>query len=259
MSLLEIEDLHLSIGEEEILRGMSLEVSEGEFVALVGESGSGKSMTALAVMGLLPPKARLTAGSVRFDGVELSGLDGPALDRVRGAAMAMVFQDALTSLNPVLTIGDQLTEGMRVHLGLDRRAAGARALELLGRVGLPADRAMLRRYPHTLSGGQRQRVCIAMALACRPRLLIADEPTTALDVTVQAQIMELLGRLQREERMAVLFITHDIALAAREAHRIAVAWEGRVVETGLAGEVLAHPQHDYTRRLAAAAEKLRLQ
>ena len=259
MSLLEIEDLHLEIGGQEILRGMSLNVEESEFVALVGESGSGKSMTALAVMGLLAPKARVTAGSIRFDGRELLGLDGRALDQVRGSEMAMVFQDALTSLNGVLTIGDQLTEGMRVHLGMDRRAAEGRALELLGRVGLPADRAMLRRYPHTLSGGQRQRVCIAMALACHPRLLIADEPTTALDVTVQEQIMELLGRLKRENGMAVLFITHDIALAAREAHRIAVAWEGRVVETGAAQDVLNHPQHAYTRRLAEAAEKLRLQ
>lgn len=258
MSLLEVEGLRLSFGEQEVLHGLDLTVEQGEFVALVGESGSGKSVTALTVMGLLPPNARVTGGSVRFDGQELLGLTSRELDRFRGRRMAMVFQDALTSLNPVLTIGDQLVEGIRIHLGYNRRSAENLALALLERVGLPGDRAQLKRYPHTLSGGQRQRVCIAMALACQPQLLIADEPTTALDVTVQAQIMELLGKLQRESGMAVLFITHDIALAARQAHRIAVAWQGSVVEAGEAGTLLRHPQHEYTRRLAQAAEKLRL-
>lgn len=258
MSLLEIQNLHLSFGDQEVLHGLDLSVEPGEFVALVGESGSGKSVTALTAMGLLPPNAKVTGGSVTFDGQELLGLPPKALDRYRGSQMTMVFQDALTSLNPVLTIGDQLMEGIRVHLGYDRRQAENLALALLERVGLSGDRSQLKRYPHTLSGGQRQRVCIAMALACQPRLLIADEPTTALDVTVQAQIMELLGKLQRESGMTVLFITHDIALAARQAHRIAVAWEGRVVECGEAGTLLRYPKHQYTQRLAQAAEKLRL-
>ena len=258
MSLLEIRDLQLTLGGQPVLQGMDLTVEPGEFVALVGESGSGKSMTALTLMGLLPPNGKVTGGSITFDGQELLGLSPKALDQYRGSQIAMVFQDALTSLNPVLTIGEQLVEGMRLHLGYDRRKAESRALALLERVGLSRDRSQFKVYPHTLSGGQRQRVCIAMALACRPRLLIADEPTTALDVTVQAQIMELLGRLQRETGMAVLFITHDIALAARQAHQIAVAWQGRVVESGEAGTLLRHPQHEYTQRLAQAAEKLRL-
>lgn len=258
MSLLAVRDLHLSFGEQEVLHGLDLTVEQGEFVALVGESGSGKSVTALAAMGLLPPNARVTGGSIQFDGQELLGQPSKVLDQYRGSQMAMVFQDALTSLNPVLTIGDQLMEGIRVHLGYNRKQAEALALSLLERVGLPRDRSQLKRYPHTLSGGQRQRVCIAMALACQPRLLIADEPTTALDVTVQAQIMELLGKLQWESGMAVLFITHDIALAARQAHRMAVVWEGNVVEEGETEKVLRHPKHDYTRRLARAAEKLRL-
>lgn len=258
MSLLEIRDLQLSLGRQKVLHGMDLTVEAGEFVALVGESGSGKSMTALTMMGLLPPNGKVTGGSITFDGQELLGLTPKALDQYRGSQIAMVFQDALTSLNPVLTIGDQLMEGMRLHLGYDGKKAENRAMALLERVGLSGDRELLRAYPHTLSGGQRQRVCIAMALACRPRLLIADEPTTALDVTVQAQIMELLGKLQRESGMSVLFITHDIALAARQAHRIAVAWQGRVVESGEAGTLLRHPKHEYTQRLAQAAEKLRL-
>lgn len=258
MSLLAVRDLHLSFGGQEVLHGLDLTVEQGEFVALVGESGSGKSVTALAAMGLLSPNARVTGGSIQFDGQELLGQPPKVLDQYRGSQMAMVFQDALTSLNPVLTIGDQLMEGIRIHLGYSHKQAEMLALSLLERVGLPRDRSQLKRYPHTLSGGQRQRVCIAMALACQPRLLIADEPTTALDVTVQAQIMELLGKLQWESGMAVLFITHDIALAARQAHRMAVVWEGSVVEAGETEKVLRHPKHDYTRRLAQAAEKLRL-
>lgn len=258
MSLLAIRDLHLSFGTQEVLHGLDLEVQKGEFLALVGESGSGKSVTALTVMGLLPDNGRVTEGSVRFEGRELLSLSSDELDQIRGSRMTMVFQDALTSLNPVLTVGDQLTEGIRKHLGMEKKAAEQHACTLLERVGLPGDRGMLRRYPHTLSGGQRQRVSIAMALACKPELLIADEPTTALDVTVQAQIMELLWELQQETRMSILFVTHDIMLAARHAHRIAVAWEGRIVETGTPDRLLASPEHDYTRRLIAAAEKLRL-
>lgn len=258
MSLLHVQDLHLSFGAQEVLRGLDLEVKEGEFLALVGESGSGKSMTALTVMGLLPTNANITAGSVTFEGTELLGLEPGELDHYRGSKMTMVFQDALTSLNPVLTIGDQLTEGIMKHLGMSLKEAEDYACLLLERVGLPGDRSSLKRYPHTLSGGQRQRVSIAMALACKPKLLIADEPTTALDVTVQAQIMELLWKLQQETGMAILFITHDIMLAARHAHRLAVALEGAVVETGTPQQLLSAPRHDYTRRLIEAAEKLRL-
>ncbi|MBQ9165420.1 MAG: ABC transporter ATP-binding protein [Oscillospiraceae bacterium] len=258
MSLLSVQDLHLSFGEQEVLHGLDLTVEPGEFLALVGESGSGKSMTALTVMGLLPDNARITGGSILFDGEKLLGRAPKELDQLRGRQMSMVFQDALTSLNPVLTIGDQLTEGMRHHLGMTFKEAEDYACTLLEKVGLSGDRKTLRRYPHTLSGGQRQRVSIAMALACKPKLLIADEPTTALDVTVQAQIMELLWTLQQETGMAILFITHDMMLAARHAHRLAVAWEGKVVETGSPHQLLTGPRHDYTRRLIQAAEKLRL-
>lgn len=258
MSLLKIEDLYLSFGGVEIIHGIDLEVNEGEFVALVGESGSGKSVTALSLMGLLPSNAKIDRGSIVFDGKELVGLKPQELDKIRGSEMTMVFQDALTSLNPVLTIGSQLTEGMRVHMGYSKKEAEERALELLEKVGLESGRKELKRYPHTLSGGQRQRVSIAMALACSPKLLIADEPTTALDVTVQAQIMDLMGRIQKEQGMAVIFITHDLALAAHQADKIAVMYQGNVVEFGDAKEVLNNPKHEYTCRLAEAAEKVRL-
>ena len=258
MSLLKIEDLYLSFGGVEIIHGIDLEVNEGEFVALVGESGSGKSVTALSLMGLLPSNAKIDRGSIVFDGKELVGLKPQELDKIRGSEMTMVFQDALTSLNPVLTIGSQLTEGMRVHMGYSKKEAEERALELLEKVGLESGRKELKRYPHTLSGGQRQRVNIAMALACSPKLLIADEPTTALDVTVQAQIMDLMGRIQKEQGMAVIFITHDLALAAHQADKIAVMYQGNVVEFGDAKEVLNNPKHEYTCRLAEAAEKVRL-
>lgn len=258
MSLLKIENLYLSFGGVEIIHGIDLEVKKGEFVALVGESGSGKSVTALSLMGLLPHNAKITQGSIVFNGKELIGLSPVELDKIRGSEMTMVFQDALTSLNPVLTIGSQLTEGMIVHMGYTKKQAEERALYLLDKVGLNSEKSQLKRYPHTLSGGQRQRVSIAMALACNPKLLIADEPTTALDVTVQAQIMDLLGKIQRENKMSVVFITHDLALAAHQADKIAVMYQGEIVEFGDAKEVLNNPQHEYTCRLAKAAEKVRL-
>lgn len=258
MSLLKIENLYLSFGGVEIIHGIDIEVNKGEFVALVGESGSGKSVTALSLMGLLPLNAEVTEGSIEFDGKELVGMSPKELDKIRGSEMTMVFQDALTSLNPVLTIGSQLTEGMRVHMGYTKKQAEERALYLLEKVGLNNERSELKRYPHTLSGGQRQRVSIAMALACNPKLLIADEPTTALDVTVQAQIMDLLGKIQKDQRMSVIFITHDLALAAHQADKIAVMFQGKIVEFGDAKEVLNNPKHEYTCRLAEAAEKVRL-
>ena len=249
--LIEIEDLAVTFrtarGEVEALSGVSLTVGEGESFGVVGESGSGKSLTALAVMGLVPdPPGRIARGSIRFRG---ETLDAEAKARLRGREIAMIFQEPMSALNPVFTVGEQVAEGLRVHERLSRRAARARAAELLGRVGIPDPFRRLGQYPHELSGGMRQRVMIAAALACRPRLLIADEPTTALDVTIQAQILALLASLQRETGMAILLITHDLGVIAQVVGRVAVMYAGRVVETGPVVPVFARPAHPYTRAL----------
>ncbi len=252
MSLLGIEDLSLAINGTQILHGISLKIGEGEVTALTGESGSGKSMTAFATMGLLP-KGTTTSGAIRFDGTNLLTLPEPQLCDLRGREISMVFQEPMTALNPVQTIGAQVMETILVHKAMTPERAEERAGEVLDRVGLPPDRFPLSRYPHELSGGQRQRVVIAMAIALRPRLLIADEPTTALDVTTQAQILDLLKRLVKEDGMALMMITHDLAVVSDMADRLNVMRHGEIVESGPTSDVLREMRHPYTRQLFEAS------
>ena len=237
-------------GPVEILRGVDFDLDNGETLGLVGASGSGKSITAQAILGLLktPPLLEM-GGKITFAGVDLVPLDNAGLRRVRGRQIAYIFQEPMTALNPVFTIGEQIAEMVRLHQGLGRGAALERAAALLKEVALPDPRRRLCAYPHELSGGQRQRVMIAMALSCDPQLLIADEPTTALDVTVQAQILRLLKRLQVERGMALLFITHDLRVMAEIADRIAVMQAGQIVETASAEDLFHAPRHAYTREL----------
>lgn len=252
MTLLHITDLSLRIGAHAILKDVSLTVAAGEIVAVTGESGSGKSMTAFGVMGLLPETAQ-ASGQISFEGRDLLALSEKQMCALRGQSIGMVFQEPMTALNPVQTIGDQVMETILIHKAMPADQARARARELLDRVGLPADRFPLSRYPHELSGGQRQRVVIAMAIALRPKLLIADEPTTALDVTTQAQILDLLRDLVHEFDMGLLIITHDLAVVADLADRIVVMRHGEVVETGATQVLLHNMQHPYTRMLFAAS------
>ncbi len=252
MSLLSIEDLSLAINGTPILHGISLKIGEGEVTALTGESGSGKSMTAFATMGLLP-KGATTSGAIRFDGTNLLTLPEPKMCDLRGREIGMVFQEPMTALNPVQTIGAQVMETILVHKAMTPERAEERAREVLDRVGLPHDRFPLSRYPHELSGGQRQRVVIAMAIALRPRLLIADEPTTALDVTTQAQILDLLKRLVKEDGMALMMITHDLAVVSDMADRLNVMRHGEIVESGPTSDVLREMRHPYTRQLFEAS------
>ncbi|WDV56511.1 dipeptide/oligopeptide/nickel ABC transporter permease/ATP-binding protein [Streptomyces coeruleorubidus] len=245
-------DVHTPAGPVHVVRRVGFSVRSGETLALLGESGCGKSMTAHAVAGLLDPVAEVMGGQVRLDGEDLLGLGARARRRLTGPGVAMVFQDALSALNPVLTVGTQLAEPFRIHEGLSRRAAKARAVELMERVGISEARSRADAYPHQFSGGMRQRLLIATAVALRPRVLIADEPTTALDVTVQAQIMDLLGELRGEQQTALVLITHDLGLAAEHADRVAVMYAGTVVETGPVAEVFGKPHHPYTRGLLAS-------
>ncbi|MET9683707.1 dipeptide/oligopeptide/nickel ABC transporter permease/ATP-binding protein [Streptomyces coeruleorubidus] len=245
-------DIHTPAGPVHVVRRVGFSVRSGETLALLGESGCGKSMTAHAVAGLLDPVAEVVGGQVRLDGEDLLGLGARARRRLAGPGVAMVFQDALSALNPVLTVGTQLAEPFRIHEGMSRRAAKARAVELMERVGIPEARSRADAYPHQFSGGMRQRLLIATAVALRPRVLIADEPTTALDVTVQAQIMDLLRELRGEQRTALVLITHDLGLAAEHADRVAVMYAGTVVETGPVAEVFGKPHHPYTQGLLAS-------
>jgi oligopeptide/dipeptide ABC transporter ATP-binding protein len=236
---------------------VSLDLAPGEILGIVGESGSGKSVTALTVMGLLPePAARVAGGSVRFEGTDLTRLSDARMQRLRGPGIAMVFQEPMTSLNPVFSIGEQITETLAAHGETSRAARRDRAVEMLERVGIPSASRRLGDYPHQLSGGQRQRVMIAMALVCRPRLLIADEPTTALDVTIQAGILDLLLDLRDELGMAVIVITHNMGVIAEVADRVAVMYAGRVVEQADVGRLFASPGHPYTRALLACVPAL---
>ncbi|MEC4594107.1 dipeptide ABC transporter ATP-binding protein [Nitrospirillum amazonense] len=256
MALLDIRDFSLAIDGRAILSAVSLTVEPGQIVALVGTSGSGKSMTALSVLGLTPAGAR-TQGSIRLDGRELTTLTDRHMNAVRGRDVGLVFQEPMTALNPVLSIGAQVAETVRVH-GMASRAEATRIADaMLTRVGLPADRFPRGRRPHELSGGQRQRVAIAAALALKPKLLIADEPTTALDVTTQARILGLLVDLVRQDGLGLLLISHDLALVSRVADRVVVLHEGAVVEAGEPATAFAAPQHPYTRRLLAATEPAR--
>ena len=237
--------------------GVSFQLAKGETLALVGESGCGKSLTALSILQLLPRAATLDPGSaIELDGEDLVALEEPALRAVRGARIAMIFQDPMTSLNPVYTAGSQITEAVRAHCAVSKRQARERALHLLEEVGIPDPQFRFGQYPHELSGGMRQRVMIAMALSCEPQVLIADEPTTALDVTVQAQILEILDRLRQSHDMAVLMITHDLGIVAGRADRVAVMYAGQIVETAPTDRLFEHPTHPYTRALLASVPRL---
>ena len=253
MALLKVRDLHvripLDVGMLHPVRGISLSVDPGETLCVVGESGCGKSLTSLAIMGLLPRDAQRHAAQLDFDGHDLSALDQRSMADLRGDRMAMIFQEPMTSLNPAFTIGEQLGEGYRRHRRASSREALDRATYLLERVGIAGAAGRLRQYPHQLSGGLRQRVMIAMALMCEPRLIIADEPTTALDVTIQAQILGLLRDLQAELGIAILLITHDLGVVARMAHRVSVMYAGEIVEEGSVEAVFKTPLHPYTQAL----------
>ncbi|GJD48340.1 Dipeptide transport ATP-binding protein DppD [Methylobacterium crusticola] len=255
MALLDVRGLGIAFPRARPVRDLSLTVGPAETVALVGESGSGKSLTALALMRLLPPGGRVAAGTIRFDGQDLGALSEARFRRIRGRDVAMVFQEPMTSLNPVLSVGFQIAEVLRRHEGLSARAARSRAIALLDRVRIPDPHRRVDAYPHQLSGGMRQRVMIAVAVACAPRLLIADEPTTALDVTIQAQVLELIDGLRRDLGMAVLLITHDLGVVAQWADRVAVMYAGRKVEEAEPDALFAAPLHPYTRGLLAASPR----
>ncbi len=259
--LLRIEDLQTHFRTDDALvravDGVSYDVRAGETLAVVGESGSGKSVTALSILRLIPtPPGRIVGGRILFKGRNLLELDEAAMRRIRGKEISMIFQEPMTSLNPVFTCGEQIIETLMLHERIDRKAAHQRAIEMLRLVGIPAAEQRVNEYPHQMSGGMRQRVMIAMALACKPAILIADEPTTALDVTIQAQILELLKRLQREFGMAVILITHDLGVVAEAADRVAVMYAGQVVEYCDVRTAFRQPLHPYTAGLQASLPKL---
>jgi oligopeptide/dipeptide ABC transporter ATP-binding protein len=258
--ILEVDDLRTSFhtreGEGRAVDGVSFHLHRGETLGLVGESGCGKSVTALSILRLVSPPGRIGGGAIRLAGRDLLTLSEPEMRRVRGDEVAMVFQEPMSSLNPVLTCGAQIEEAVRLHQGASRRQARERAIEMMRLVGIPAPEQRVDEFPHQLSGGMRQRVMIAIALSCHPDLLIADEPTTALDVTIQAQILELLERLQQELHMAVLLITHDLGVVAEVADRVAVMYAGQIVETATTADLFAHPRHPYTRGLLASVPHL---
>ncbi|MBW5483774.1 ABC transporter ATP-binding protein [Streptomyces bambusae] len=259
--LLEVRDLHVEFttrdGVAKAVNGVTYAVDEGQTLAVLGESGSGKSVTAQAVMGILDvPPGRITGGEILFQGKDLLRMKEEERRRIRGAGMAMIFQDALSALNPVLTVGAQLGEMFTVHRGMSRKDARAKAVELMDRVKIPAARQRVGDYPHQFSGGMRQRIMIAMALALEPSLIIADEPTTALDVTVQAQVMDLLAELQRELNMGLILITHDLGVVADVADKIAVMYAGRIVEAAPVHEIYKAPAHPYTRGLLDSIPRL---
>lgn len=252
--MLEIEKLTVYFGDRCVLDDVSLSVERGEVLGVVGESGSGKTMTALSVMGLLNPAARITGGSIKLDGRELIGLDGSAMSGIRGRDIAMIFQEPMTSLNPTMRIGKQLGEAVKLHYDkkMTKQETKRRVLDALADVRLPEPERVYASYPHELSGGMRQRVMIAMGTICRPGYLLCDEPTTALDVTTQKGILELIGTLKKEHNMGIVFITHDLKLLKNFADRVAVMCRGKVVERGTVEEIFENPKEDYTKRLIAA-------
>jgi len=254
--LFQVENLRVSFGATTIVNGVSFSLEPGQTLGIVGESGSGKSMTALAFMRLLPPGGRLSADRLQLMGEDIAGATEARLEELRGSAMGMIFQEPMTALNPVLTIGDQLMETVRRHTGIGRREARDRAIEALRRVGIPSPEQRVDEFPHRLSGGMRQRVMIAMALICRPKLLIADEPTTALDVTIQAQILDLMLGLQDEYKMGIIFISHDLRVVSAFTDRVLIMYLGRVMEDGGAGSVFDGPRHPYTEALLASIPPL---
>jgi peptide/nickel transport system ATP-binding protein len=253
-AILSVRDLRTQFftreGVVRAVDGVGFDLERGETLAIVGESGCGKSVTALSILGLIPPKAgRIVGGSIRFDGTELTTESESAMRRIRGNRISMIFQEPMTSLNPVLTVGEQISESLRIHQGLDRRAAWARAIEMLALVRIADPKRRAGEYPHQLSGGMRQRVMIAMALACNPQVLVADEPTTALDVTIQAQILNLMLELKDRLGTAIILITHDLGVVAETAQRVIVMYAGRMVEEAPVEELLRSPKHPYTRGL----------
>jgi oligopeptide transport system ATP-binding protein len=252
-ALLSVRNLRVSFpterGTAHVVDGVTFHVREGETLGIVGESGSGKSVTSLALLGLVPHPGSVSAGEVVFEGRDLSKLEERELRNIRGSKLAMVFQDPMTSLNPFLPVWVQIAEVAQLHLGYTRDQAREHAIQMLERVGIPDARARAGLYPHQFSGGMRQRVMIAMALACRPKLVIADEPTTALDVTIQAQILELLGKLRETSSTAIILITHDLGIVAENADDVLVMYAGRVMESAPAGELFGNPQNPYTRAL----------
>ena len=259
--LIEVDGLKVEFdtrdGIARVIDDLSFTLADGETLGIVGESGCGKSMTALAVMGLVPiPPGRVAGGAIRLEGEDLIQADEARMRQIRGNEISMIFQEPMTSLNPVFTVGEQIAETVREHQGLSRREALARAEEMLRAVAIPAAERRVHEYPHQLSGGMRQRVMIAMALACRPRVLIADEPATALDVTVQAQIFDLLRDLQRDTGTAIILITHDMGVIAEMTQRVVVMYAGRKVEDGPVGQILSNPSHPYTQGLIACVPHL---
>ena len=259
MHLLEIAGLSTSFttrsGVIRAVDNVSLSLQAGRVLGLVGESGCGKTITALSIINLVPPPGRITAGKILFEGRDLLTLSEEEMRKVRGARISMVFQEPMTALNPVFTVGNQISEVLTTHQGIAEREALDRSIELLRSVGIPSPEKRVHEYPHQLSGGMRQRVMIAMAIACRPSLVLADEPTTALDVTIQAHILELLTRIQAEMGMAMVLVTHDLGLIAERAHEVAVMYAGRIVEQAATAELFATPLHPYTRGLMASIPK----
>jgi oligopeptide/dipeptide ABC transporter ATP-binding protein len=255
--LLEVTDLHVQIasrrGLVRAVDGVSLQVAPGQAVGLVGESGSGKSMTLRAILGVLPPEARVISGQIMFEGADLAQVSGSQLNRIRGTRIAMIFQEPMSALNPVMRVGRQIAEGPQVHLGMNRAQSAERALELMRRVGIPDAERRFRSFPHEFSGGMRQRVMIAMALSCDPALILCDEPTTALDVTIQDQILRLLARLCRESGTSLVFVTHDLPVVAQLCNQLAVMYAGEIVERGPVEDVLTRPRHPYTVGLVRSA------
>lgn len=252
MALLEVSNLEVSFGSAKILRGVSFDLEAGDTLGVVGESGCGKSMTGFTLMGMLPRPGKVTQGTMKLDGLELTTLSPRQWLDVRGDQIALVMQDPFTSLNPMMRVGDQIAEAFRLHQNLSKDSARKEAMKMLDLVGVPIPEQSARKYPHQMSGGQRQRVVIAIAFACKPKVLIADEPTTALDVTLQAQILRLIADLQKREGTSVVLISHDIGVIGSLASRVAVFYAGRIVELGSAEQVLRNPLHPYTKALLSA-------
>ncbi len=252
MALLEVRDLHVAFGDVEIIRGVDFDLEAGQTLGVVGESGCGKSMTGFAIMGMLQHPGRVSKGSIKLNGQELVGLPEKKYREFRGSEIALVMQDPFTSLNPMMRVGDQIAEAFRLHTGMSKAEAWTASVDMLDKVGVPTPEVSAKKFPHQMSGGQRQRVVIAMAFACKPKVLIADEPTTALDVTLQAQILRLLRELQEKEGTAVVLISHDIGAIAAVSHRIAVFYAGQIVEVGPSEQVLRKAAHPYTRSLLSA-------
>lgn len=259
--ILEVKDLHVTFttygGTVQAVRGVDFHLNRGETLAIVGESGCGKSVTVSAVMGLIPnPPGKITNGRILFKGQELTKLKEKKMRSIRGVDISMIFQDPMTALNPTLTIETQLTEGLRQHRNVSDREAKKEALAMMNLVGIPNPEERLKQYPHQFSGGMRQRIVIAIALICEPELLIADEPTTALDVTIQAQILELFGKIQEVTGVSIILITHDLGVVAKIADRVAVMYAGKIIETGRKRDIFYHPEHPYTKGLLHSVPRL---